>query len=186
MRSILYISRSVFHPSSASLARSCSSTPSTDGPPRLLTIAACGCRRGAPQPACKLQSLSLPKNMRHGLHPATSSRNGAMQPAIRWMSCTGRRTAAAESCWEEPTILYLHLARLMILAPFAHFQTLAQYPSLRFHSRAPGKTPTWKDMNTPAARSFSGRFEISSRPGCQSSTPGLYYGMFVASVPTTS
>jgi hypothetical protein len=38
---------------------------------------------------------------------------------------------AAESCWEEPTILYLHLARLLLLSPFMHFQTLAQDPLLR-------------------------------------------------------
>lgn len=40
---------------------------------------------------------------------------------------------AAESCWEEPTIMYLHLARLILLSPFVHFRTLAQDPLL--HTR---------------------------------------------------
>lgn len=43
---------------------------------------------------------------------------------------------AAESCWEEPTILYLHLARLIILSPFVHFQNLAQDPLLRARSQS--------------------------------------------------
>ncbi|KAJ5758217.1 uncharacterized protein N7511_006911 [Penicillium nucicola] len=37
---------------------------------------------------------------------------------------------AAESCWEEPTILYLHLSRLILLAPTDHFQTLVKYPAM--------------------------------------------------------
>jgi hypothetical protein len=46
------------------------------------------------------------------------------------LHCTAN-SRAAESCWEEPTILYLHLARLKLLSPFVHFQTLAQDPMLR-------------------------------------------------------
>ncbi|RAL08040.1 FTFMHR domain-containing protein [Aspergillus homomorphus CBS 101889] len=45
------------------------------------------------------------------------------------LHCTAN-SRAAESCWEEPTILYLHLARLILLSPFVHFQTLAQDPLL--------------------------------------------------------
>lgn len=55
------------------------------------------------------------------------------------LHCTAN-SRAAESCWEEPTILYLHLARLILLSPFVHFQTLAQDPLLRTRSGFPIKT----------------------------------------------
>ncbi|GIJ89496.1 hypothetical protein Asppvi_008438 [Aspergillus pseudoviridinutans] len=46
------------------------------------------------------------------------------------LHCTAN-SRAAESCREEPIILYLHLARLILLSPIVHFQTLAQDPLLR-------------------------------------------------------
>ncbi|KUL81692.1 hypothetical protein ZTR_09661 [Talaromyces verruculosus] len=59
-------------------------------------------------------------------------RNAACD-ALDVLHCAAN-SRAAESYREEPTIFYLHLARLILLAPFAHFQTLAQDPRLRARS----------------------------------------------------
>ncbi|KAJ5390510.1 uncharacterized protein N7496_001578 [Penicillium cataractarum] len=58
---------------------------------------------------------------------ASNWRNAACDSldVLNWAA----NSKAAELCWEEPTILYLHLSRLMLLAPIAHFQTLARFPS---------------------------------------------------------
>lgn len=59
---------------------------------------------------------------------ASNWRNAACDSldVLNWAA----NSTAAESCWEEPTILYLHLSRLILLAPINHFQTLVKYPTL--------------------------------------------------------
>ena len=83
-------------------------------------------------PISSMQALSSGPNSAQEW-PASSTtasnwRNAACDSldVLNWAA----NSKAAESCWEEPTILYLHLSRLILLAPIAHFQTLAKFPSL--------------------------------------------------------
>lgn len=59
-------------------------------------------------------------------------RNAACD-ALDVLHCAAN-SRAAESCREEPTIFYLHLARIILLSPCVHFQILAQDPLLRARS----------------------------------------------------
>ncbi|CAG8207628.1 unnamed protein product [Penicillium salamii] len=71
---------------------------------------------------------------------ASNWRNAACDSldVLNWAA----NSKAAESCWEEPTILYLHLSRLVLLAPIVHFQTLARYPLLQPQNRPNAATPS--------------------------------------------
>lgn len=104
-------------------------------------------------PTSSMQALGREPNPAHEWPPSSTTasnwRNAACDSldVLNWAA----NSKAAESCWEEPTILYLHLSRLILLAPIAHFQTLAKYPSL--HTlKWPNATP-FNQYNYEKARS---------------------------------
>ncbi|KAJ5640771.1 hypothetical protein N7528_000396 [Penicillium herquei] len=82
-------------------------------------------------PTSSMQALTSEPNSSQEWPPSSTTasnwRNAACDSldVLNWAA----NSKAAEICWEEPTILYLHLSRLMLLAPIAHFQTLARFPS---------------------------------------------------------
>lgn len=110
-------------------------------------------RLSAWSPTSSMQVLGREPNPAHEW-PAFSTtasnwRNAACDSldVLNWAA----NSKAAESCWEEPTILYLHLSRLILLAPIAHFQTLAKFPSLNT-LKWPNATP-FNQNNYEHARS---------------------------------
>ncbi|KAJ5720311.1 uncharacterized protein N7483_008245 [Penicillium malachiteum] len=82
-------------------------------------------------PTSSMQVLTSEPNSIQEWPPSSTTasnwRNAACDSldVLNWAA----NSKAAELCWEEPTILHLHLSRLMLLAPIAHFQTLARFPS---------------------------------------------------------
>lgn len=82
-------------------------------------------------PTSRMQALISESNPASEWPPsstiASNWRNAACDSldVLNWAA----NSKAAESCWEEPTVFYLHLSRLIILAPIAHFWTLAKFPS---------------------------------------------------------
>ncbi|KAJ5664669.1 hypothetical protein N7462_011482 [Penicillium macrosclerotiorum] len=83
-------------------------------------------------PTSSIQAIATEPNRAQNWPPSSTAasnwRNAACDSldVLNWAA----NSRAAESCWEEPIILYLHLSRLILLAPTAHFQTLAKFPSL--------------------------------------------------------
>jgi hypothetical protein len=90
--------------------------------------------------------------------------------------------------WEHPTILQLHLSRLIILAPTEHMQDLA---SLSLECAAPNPNisavPRGRPSTLgPAATCFNGPSGTSSRQGSPLSMPVPCSGTSVDTAPTVS
>lgn len=118
-------------------------------------------------PTASVQTLVTEPNSVQEAWPPSSSvvsnwRNAACDSldVLHWAA----NSMAAESCWEEPTILYLHLARLILLAPIVHFQTLAKYPLLHTQDRPSATTSDLQEYENARSQALQWAIRDQFKP----------------------